>query len=59
MQAHRNDFHIGGRGESLLDERNLLKMPPAIVGSVGKEILVSFKPFITAKYVHFQDILRL
>ena len=59
MQAHRNDFHIGGRGGSLLDERNFLKMPPTMVGSVAKEISVSFKPFITAKYVRFQDILSL
>ena len=59
MQAHRKDFHIGGSGGSLLDERNFLKIPPNKVGSVAKEILVPFKPFITAKYVRFEDILRL
>ena len=53
MQAHRNDFHIGRSGGSLLDERNFLKMPPNKVGSVAKEILVPFKPFITAKYIRF------
>ena len=63
MQAHKNDFHIGVGGgvvvEGLTYERNFLKIMPTMVGSVAIEILVSFKPFITAKYVCFQDILKL